>query len=251
MRVIAATNRDLSKLVHGDRFRLDLFYRLNVFSITLPPLRERADDIPRLAEHFLRQLGPMLSKDVMQIAPDALERFQVAVAGLARVPPRSLATSTTDNRYTADGTALALLMAHPWPGNVRELQNALKFALVQTTGSILTADCLPQSLRSMSDETSPTNFTSDPNAFDLVRYIRSLLGNGETDLYRRVQTEMDRVLLREVLAHVHDNQVQASELLGISRTTLRSKLTQLELHAVPIQGQVADFTSATRESSAR
>ena len=88
-------------------------------------------------------------------------------------------------------------------------------------------------------------------AFDLVRYIRSLLGNGETDLYRRVQTEMDRVLLREVLAHVHDNQVQASELLGISRTTLRSKLIQLELHAVPIQGQVADFTSATRESSAR
>ena len=64
-------------------------------------------------------------------------------------------------------------------------------------------------------------------AFDLVRYIRSLLGNGETDLYRRVQTEMDRVLPREVLAHVHDNQVQASELLGISRTTLRSKLTQL------------------------
>ena len=89
-------------------------------------------------------------------------------------------------------------------------------------------DCLPQSLRSPLDETSPTNFTTDPNSFDLIRYLRSLLGNGESDLYRRVQSEVDRVLLREVLAHVHDNQVQASELLGISRTTLRSKLTQLE-----------------------
>jgi two-component system nitrogen regulation response regulator GlnG len=196
VRLIAATNRDLSKLVDEGRFRLDLFYRLNVITITLPALRDRVDDIPRLAEHFVRQLSPLLSKKVTRISSDALE----------------------------------LLTAHPWPGNVRELQNVMKYALVQASSTTLTADCLPQSLKSSKETfeaTQPQQPGNDPDSFDVVRYLRSMLKRGETDLYRQVQAELDRIVLREVLAHVKDNQVQASELLGISRTTLRSKLAHL------------------------
>jgi nitrogen regulation protein NR(I) len=188
VRLIAATNRDLPTLVNTDHFRLDLFYRLNVFTITMPALRDRADDIQRLAEHFIRQLNQTLSKDVQRIAADAL----------------------------------SLLRAHHWPGNVRELQNVLKYALVHTTGQTLTAECLPQSLRSAVSDLVPVE--SDPNSLDFVRFVRRLLAVGETDLYQRVQTEIDRRLFREVLDHVSGNQVQASELLGISRTTLRAKL---------------------------
>lgn len=191
VRLIAATNRDLPTLVNTGDFRLDLFYRLNVFTIAMPALRERGDDIQRLAEHFIRQLNPTLSKDVQRIALDAL----------------------------------SLMRAHHWPGNVRELQNVLKYALVHATGQTLTAECLPQSLRSAVSDLAPAE--TDPNSLDLVRFIRRLLAVGETDLYHRVQTEMDRRLLREVLDHVSGNQVQASELLGISRTTLRAKLSAL------------------------
>lgn len=202
VRLIAATNRDLPSLVNSGHFRLDLFYRLNVFTITMPALRDRADDIPRLAEHFIRQLNQTLKKDVQQIAPDAQ----------------------------------SLLTAYRWPGNVRELQNVLKYALVQANGQTLTAESLPQSLRSAVADFGPTD--SDPNSLDLVRFVRRLLAVGETDLYRRVQTEMDRRLLREVLDHVSGNQVQASELLGISRTTLRAKLATLG-------ADMSDHSSAT------
>ncbi len=191
VRLIAATNRDLPALVNSSHFRLDLFYRLNVFTINMPALRERGDDIQRLAEHFIRQLNQTLSKDVQRIAPEAL----------------------------------SLMRAHRWPGNVRELQNVLKYALIQATGQTLTAEALPQLLRSAVADLVPDE--TDPNSLDLVRFIRRLLAVGETDLYHRVQTEMDRRLLREVLDHVSGNQVQASELLGISRTTLRAKLSAL------------------------
>lgn len=191
VRLIAATNRDLHSLVNTDEFRLDLFYRLNVFTITMPALRERGDDIQRLAEYFIRQLNQSLGKDVQRIAPDAL----------------------------------ALLRAHHWPGNVRELQNVLKYALVHATGQSLTGECLPQSLHLSISDLSPTE--ADPDRFELVRFIRRLLAVGESDVYHRVQAEVDRRVLREVLNHVSGNQVQASELLGISRTTLRAKLASL------------------------
>src|SRR6478672_10157026 len=113
VRVVAATNRDLEAMVTEGAFRGDLYYRLNVFTIRLPALRERGDDLPLLAEHFVRRFGPELRKEVRAIAPEAME----------------------------------LLRRYPWPGNVRELQSVIKQALLQATGPVLLPEFLPAALR--------------------------------------------------------------------------------------------------------
>jgi DNA-binding NtrC family response regulator len=113
VRIIAATNRDLPKAVEEGRFRQDLFYRLNVIAITLPPLRDRREDIPLLVDTVLEQLGAELKRDVEGVSAEAM----------------------------------ALLMAHSWPGNVRELRNVLERALVVSTGPVLQAGHLGLTLR--------------------------------------------------------------------------------------------------------
>jgi transcriptional regulator with GAF, ATPase, and Fis domain len=103
VRLVAATNRDLELEVAEGRFRADLFYRLNVFPIRIPPLRERADDIPLLAEYFLKQFQRKLGKPLRELTPDAMQQLQ---------------------RYA-------------WPGNIRELQNVLERACVLATGPVV------------------------------------------------------------------------------------------------------------------
>jgi two-component system nitrogen regulation response regulator GlnG len=112
IRIIAATNADLEKLVEEGRFRRDLYFRLNVFTIRLPPLRERGDDLRILVDHFVRRFGRELGRAVHEVAPEAL----------------------------------ALLQAYPWPGNVRELQSVLKQSILQMRGAVLLAECLPANL---------------------------------------------------------------------------------------------------------
>jgi nitrogen regulation protein NR(I) len=186
VRVIAATNQDLDAMAAGGRFRRDLLYRLNGFVLTLPPLRERAGDIPLLAEHFLRRAADRLGKPLRGVA----------------------------------AAALAVLERYPWPGNVRELQNVVGFAAIHATGDELTLESLPAGLRGGVAPAAP----ADDGLADVRRLIRDLIAAGSLDIYRRVLAEVDRVVLADVLAHVSGNQVHASELLGISRTTLRAKL---------------------------
>ena len=106
VRIIAATNIDLDLAVKEGRFRQDLYYRLNIIPITLPPLRERAEDIPLLARHFLAKYSATFHKQVHDLAPEAL----------------------------------ALLMAHPWPGNVRQLEHAIECMVVFASGDTITED---------------------------------------------------------------------------------------------------------------
>ena len=108
VRMIAATNRDLEQMIAAGQFRSDLYYRLNVCTIRLPPLRERGEDLPLLVMHFLRRFSRELGKDMYGIAPEAMD----------------------------------VLRRHPWPGNVRELQSVLKQALIQATGPILLPEFL-------------------------------------------------------------------------------------------------------------
>ncbi len=105
VRIIAATNRDLQKAVAEGHFREDLFYRLNVIPIHLPPLRDRLEDMPLLVEHFLEQLGAEMNKQVDSVSAEAM----------------------------------GLLMAHTWPGNVRELRNILERAMVVASGRVIEA----------------------------------------------------------------------------------------------------------------
>ena len=197
VRVIAATNKNLSALVEEGKFRQDLFYRLNGFTIQLPPLRERREDLPLLTEHFLRIYNRELGKNVRSVTPETKR----------------------------------LLESHNWPGNVRELQSALKYAMVHATGEILTPDCLPETCRPAHVVSSPAFAAPPPvgGSLEVAQYVRQLLESQSTEIYRQVDAAVDRVVLDEVLRHVKGNQLQAAELLGISRTTLRAKLRSLGL----------------------
>jgi two-component system nitrogen regulation response regulator GlnG len=190
IRIIAATNQDLESLVAAGRFRQDLFYRLNVLTIHIPPLRERMDDLPLLTSYFIGRMNRELDRRVQNVSPEAL----------------------------------LLMKAHTWPGNVRELQSAIQYGLVHASGETLTAECLPQHLREAC--AAPA---TERAVCDIARMARDLLRQRSGNIYYRVQAAMDRVVLETVLEYVKGNQVEAAEVLGISRNTLRSKLRSLGL----------------------
>ncbi|HZV07383.1 MAG TPA: sigma-54 dependent transcriptional regulator [Gemmataceae bacterium] len=196
VRVIAATNQDLDEAVSAGRFRQDLLYRLNGFTIHLPPLRERREDLPLLVEHFVKVFNRDLGRQVRLVSPDAMR----------------------------------ILEAYPWPGNVRELQSSIRYALVHAPSELLTSECLPESLRDWTPAgAGGTGIApvSPASGFDLSAHIQRLLHSGEEDIYRKACEAADRVILEAILRHTRGNQVQASELLGISRTTLRAKMKAL------------------------
>ena len=196
VRIITATNRDLATLVEEGKYRRDLFYRLNGFTIHLPSLRDRLEDIPLLAEHFIQLYNRDLRKNVRALTPETL----------------------------------ACLRQHTWPGNVREFQSAIKFAMVQTTGEILTPDCLPDSCRPGATPHARTSPGQDlTNRLDVLELAQTLLNGEENDIYDKISHAVDRVVLEEVLKHLNHNQQKAAERLGISRMTLRSKLRALGL----------------------
>jgi two-component system nitrogen regulation response regulator GlnG len=120
-----------------------------------------------------------------------------------------------------------MLVKHAWPGNVRELQSAIKYALVHAAGQVLTADCLSENLRNGAALACANPAGPPGETLDVAALVTNLLKGGELDIYRKATLAVDRVVLDTVLRHVKGNQLQASELLGISRTTLRSKMRAL------------------------
>ena len=189
VRLIAATNADLEKMTEDGRFRKDLFFRLNVFAIKLPPLRERGDDVGVLVEHFLRRFGRELGKPVAEVAPEAA----------------------------------ALLRAYPWPGNVRELQSVLKQSVLRMSGSALLADFLPDTVR-QPDAQPPAG----PNAaFDWDQFVGGRIAAGSEELYAEAVERMEREVLMRVLQHTEGNQLRAAKILGITRGSLRNKIRTL------------------------
>jgi two-component system nitrogen regulation response regulator GlnG len=184
-------------MVTEGTFRSDLYYRLNVYTIKLPALRERGDDLPLLAEHFVRRFGQELKKDVRCIAPGATE----------------------------------LLRRYPWPGNVRELQSVIKQALLQTTGPIVLPEFLPAAIRNQGQGEDGL----DRSGFDyggLTGFIQDQLRGGSTTLYSDYQALADKHLLTEVLSHTGGNLSKAARILGITRATLRIKLNAL---GIPVE----------------
>jgi two-component system nitrogen regulation response regulator GlnG len=191
VRLIAATHRDLKAWSEEGRFRPDLYYRLSVFMIHLPPLRERGDDLPLLVRHYLRRFSRELGRQVQEVAPEALGR----------------------------------LRCYPWPGNIRELQSVLKQALLQASGTVL----LPAFLPALQGEPGEAAALAGKD-FDLEALIRKALGPEACELYAETHRQVDRLLLPLVLEHTKGNQHQAARLLGIARQTLRLKLRELGLH---------------------
>jgi DNA-binding NtrC family response regulator len=194
VRLIAATHRDLKAWSEEGKFRPDLYYRLNVFAIHLPPLRERGEDLPLLVRHYLRRFSRELGREVQEIAPEALER----------------------------------LRGYSWPGNIRELQSVLKQALLQARGTTLLAAYLPALPGEPGGSVpAPPSGGEDPN---LEAFVRLCLASDDGDQYAQAHRRLDRLLLTRVLEATGGNQQEAARRLGIARETLRRRLRELGLH---------------------
>ena len=191
VRIIAATNHNLANLTAAGRFREDLFYRLNVFVVQVPPLREHMEDLTLLVKHFVERTSRDLRKSIHGVSPETMQ----------------------------------MLLRHNWPGNVRELESTLKYAMVHASGNIITPDCLPDVLRMSGTMTQAT--AGDSVTLDVGQYSRRLLAANQSNVYHTVLSAVDRVVLGEVLRHTKGNQVEAARLLGVSRNTLRAKLRSL------------------------
>ena len=192
-RIIAATNISLEKAVADGRFREDLYYRLKVVSINLPPLRERRGDIPLLIEHFRGRIARELDHPI---------------------PP-------------LDEAAMAALGSYPWPGNVRELENAVRRAAIYSRGDIILTEHLPPHILV---PRTPTHAGDSVSATQLAAAIQSLAALSATgQVVPEVQTVVDRTLVELALERTHGNQVHAAQWLGISRTTLRRRIDDLGL----------------------
>ncbi len=189
VRVLAATNHDLETLVQEGRFRKDLYYRLKVATIQVPPLRERLEDVAELAHYFLFRYNRELGMSFRAFAPETLE----------------------------------LLQRYSWPGNVRELQSVIKQAMLNGSGYVLLPEFLPENLRDTRGAPTPAPETT----FNLERFIDTQLQAGTNNLHARVLEAVERILFTHVLRQTHGHQSRASEVLGLNRTTLRHKLRAL------------------------
>ncbi|MEW4453431.1 sigma-54 dependent transcriptional regulator [Bremerella sp. JC817] len=190
VRLIAATHRDLKTWSEEGKFRADLYYRLSVFAVHLPSLRERGDDLRMLVQHCLRRFSRELGRNVKDVSPDTLE----------------------------------LLQNYAWPGNIRELQNVLKQALLRATGDVLLPAFLPDLIEGSTE--SPVETDGSPNP-ELERLVQELLESNSTDIYSVVHGHVDRMLLKKVLEFTGGSQHKAARVLGIARQTLRVKLKDL------------------------
>ena len=194
VRLIASTHRDLRLRATEDKFRADLYYRLGVFTIHLPPLRDRLEDLPILVQHYLRRFSAELGREVREIAPEAMAR----------------------------------LRAYTWPGNIRELQSVLRQALLRASGTVLLPAFLPD-LSGIPAARPSAPATVEP-LFDVERFIRQRLAPLTHDLSAETHREVDRLLMTLALEYTHGNHRDAARLLGISRQTMRVKLRALGLH---------------------
>jgi DNA-binding NtrC family response regulator len=193
VRIIATTNRDLAATAAAGAFRQDLYYRLSVMPMTIPPLRERPDDIPALATRFARRMAAETGKEVRGISPDAME----------------------------------LLQTHGWPGNVRELQHAVERAVILSPEPMLPIQAF-DGLRSLAAPGScgVLNVRPNGNGDHATNGTNgSGLAAGHTlHLPTLNVSEAERVLIQRALAAAKQNRTRAAELLGISVRTLRNKL---------------------------
>jgi DNA-binding NtrC family response regulator len=194
VRLIAATHHDLKADSVEGKFRPDLYYRLSVFAIHLPSLRERGEDLTLLVEHYLRRFSRELGRDVQKVAPEALERLRRC----------------------------------SWPGNIRELQSVLKQALLQACGKTL----LPANLPALPGEPDASTLAfqtpkEDPN---LEAFIHLCVTANDGDQYAQAHRRLDCLFLTRVLEATGGNQQEAARRLGIARQTLRRRLQELGLH---------------------
>ena len=191
VRLVAATNRDLKKLIAAGAFREDLFYRLNVVSLRLPALRERATDIPHLVEHFLGKFNDRLKKHVSGVEPEALE----------------------------------LLCAYGWPGNIRELENVMERSVLFCDGQKLRVEDLPVELRGSTPSVLPGADPGSATSSDVPLPAEG----GLKEHVKVAMTRLEREIVSRALKQTSGNVTHAARLLKISRKGLQLKMKELGL----------------------
>jgi DNA-binding NtrC family response regulator len=200
VRMIAATNKSLVNLIKDGSFRVDLFYRLKVVSIHLPPLRERRIDVPLLIDHFIKMYSAETGKRIDGISKEALDD----------------------------------LKKYPWPGNIRELENNIHTAVVMAKGDIL----LPEHFPVLSDKSETVHIDLEEIEEDYAQMFAQLISPNfekavavsNNHIYSHLQSGFERALISAALKYTGSNQVKAAELLGISRNTLRDRISKYGLY---------------------
>jgi len=203
VRIIAATHRDLRQQISQGLFREDLFYRLNVVPLRLPPLRERLDDVGDLVRYFLRTA-----------AREGLGQKAIETAAIER------------------------LKMHVWPGNIRELENFVRRLVALYPQETLTREIVEQEL---AEQTPPARAGSEEDANNLTEMVERYLANyfagfgselPPPGLHDRIVRDVERPLLTAALAATRGNQIRAAELLGLNRNTLRARIKALDIRVL-------------------
>ncbi len=197
VRIVTATHRNLSDMISDGLFREDLYYRLNVVPIFVPPLRERSDDIPLLINHFINQF-----------------------------------TEKGVDKKTIDNGALIKLKNYLWPGNVRELENLIKRIIILTPQEIIDLETINLYLSKF--ESLNNKYVSTSLGASVEKHLNQYFDSHKNDLpasglYDRIIHEVERPLIIKTLKLVKGNQLKAAELLGINRNTLRKKIMYLDI----------------------
>lgn len=189
VRIVTATHVDLHNAISGGSFREDLFYRLNIVTLAIPPLRDRPDDILPLAQHFLRQFAQEQGREPLSLSPEAIER----------------------------------LLCHRWPGNIRELENVLLSAALLAQGERIEGGHLQ--LRGQTQNLRSPEPSIDPLWQNIQHQLSELLERGDEGLLAR----WEGLLLETTLRRHHYNQVHSADRLGISRHALRTLMKRYNL----------------------
>ena len=192
VRVIAATHQDLEALVKSGQFREDLFHRLNVIRIKVPPLRERVEDIPLLSQYFLNKSANQLNVKLKSLSPEVIEYFK--------------------NLY--------------WQGNVRQLENICHWLTVMAPGNVINVSDLPAELNSepVSSGTTSSNWQEN-----LGREVSKILLTGEVNIFKDYTNIFEKELIIQALKYTKGRKVEAAKLLGIGRNTITRKIKELEI----------------------
>jgi len=214
VRILAATNRPLEEMVEEGTFRDDLFYRLNGVEINLPPVRDRAEDIPLLVQRFLSTFAHQLGKpEIKGVSPESLK----------------------------------ILSEYEWPGNIRELQSVIRQTVLRTTGPVIVPSFLPKEFLGESSRTTSPSVTAPIQEVstiaesvapavsevgpsnDLLAFVERRLVEGSDDLYAETLEMMERFLFTRVLRETDGNQTRASEILGITRGKIRDRIATFNI----------------------
>lgn len=194
VRVITSTNKDLEAAISRGEFREDLYYRLKVVTIFMPPLRERLEDIPLLIDYFIDKFNRQFNKSVKRLSPEVMEQFK---------------------KYN-------------WPGNVRELENAIQTAVVMSKKNVLFLEDFPLLTGRVEEVKSklPKPVSSYEQIFQniLGPILKDSIAFVDGQLYKHLMAGLEKTLINMVLSQVGNSQTKAAEVLGISRNTLRARM---------------------------